>query len=115
MSPIPPEDKITLEPGQLVEEHLDDWRYLGGQLQARFRTRNFNAGVQFVNQIGAEADAADHHPDVDLRYSYVHVAMHSHDVRGITRRDVRLARAISQFAREAGVEADTAWTSNDGE
>lgn len=106
MSPIPPEDKTKLAPSEVFDEQLDDWRLLAGQLHARFRTRTFHAGVQLIDRIGAAADAADHHPDVDLRYSYVHVAMSSHDVQGITRRDVRLARAISEFANEAGIESD---------
>ena len=108
MTPISPEDKTKLAPSELADERLDDWRLLAGRLHARFRTRTFTAGVQLVDRIAAAADAADHHPDVDLRYSHVDVAMFSHDVRGITRRDVRLARAISEFAGDAGIEADPA-------
>ena len=106
MSPIPAEDKVPVSPSQLLAEQLDDWRYVAGRLHARFRTRNFTAGVRLVDRIGAAADAADHHPDVDLRYSSVDIAMNSHDVRSITARDVRLARAISEFAREAGIPSE---------
>ena len=48
----------------------------------------------------------NHHPDVDLRYPHVNVTLFSHDVFGVTSRDVDLARAISAAAAELGVEAD---------
>ncbi len=98
MSPITPADRQTLTPGELVDEHLDDWRYLAGKLRARFQTRTFDIGMSLLGQIAAEADSADHHPDVDLRYSHLDITLRSHDVGGITRRDVRLARLVSQFA-----------------
>jgi 4a-hydroxytetrahydrobiopterin dehydratase len=72
-------------------------------LQARFRTRDFATGMRLVERIAAEADKADHHPDIDLRYGFVHVVLSSHDVGGITQRDVRLARVISELA--AGLDA----------
>ena len=45
------------------------------------------SGVEFVVAIGRDADAADHHPDVDLRYDHVDVRLTSHDVGGLSRRD----------------------------
>ncbi|CAN5477965.1 VOC family protein [soil metagenome] len=47
----------------------------------------------------------NHHPDVELTYPYVDVRLSSHDVGGVTRRDVILARAISEIA--AQLEADS--------
>jgi 4a-hydroxytetrahydrobiopterin dehydratase len=90
--------------GQAVEaEGLEDWRLLLAGLHARFRTGGFAAGVAFVDRIATEADRADHHPDVDLRYGFVHVRLASHDVGGVTARDVRLARTISGIAAELGL------------
>src|SRR5690606_24850368 len=54
---------------------------------------------------GEAAEAADHHPDIDLRYGLVEVKLTSHDVAGITRRDVNLARQISALAAELAVTA----------
>jgi 4a-hydroxytetrahydrobiopterin dehydratase len=98
MSPIPARDKQTLTPAEIVHEHLDDWRFIAGKLHARFATRTFSVGITLVDQIAEAADAADHHPDIDLRYSHVDITLMSHDVHGITARDVRLARAISTMA-----------------
>jgi 4a-hydroxytetrahydrobiopterin dehydratase len=87
-------------------EGVDDWRVLGDGASARFRTRSFAKGVELVDAIGRLADTANHHPDVDLRYGSVAVRLFTHDVLGLTERDVELARQISAAARELGVEAD---------
>lgn len=89
-------------------EGVQDWRVVAGQACAHFRTGSFAAGVELVDAIGELADAADHHPDVDLRYAGVTVRLVSHDVGGLSERDVALARQISDAARELDVPADTA-------
>ena len=85
---------------------LDDWRQLFEALRTRFRTGGFEKGLALVNRIGDLAEAANHHPDVDLRYPHVNVALCSHDVFGVTSRDVDLARRISAAAADLGVEAE---------
>jgi 4a-hydroxytetrahydrobiopterin dehydratase len=85
---------------------LGDWRQLFEALRTRFATGGFNPGLELVTRIGALADQADHHPDVELRYPHVNVAISSHDVFGVTSRDVDLARAISAAAADLGIEAD---------
>jgi 4a-hydroxytetrahydrobiopterin dehydratase len=106
VSPVPPEDRTTRTPAELATtEGLDDWRYLAGRLHARFATADFATGVAMLDRIGVEADAANHHPDVELRYKSLDVHLMSHDVGGVTDRDVRLARTISAIAAEAGATA----------
>jgi 4a-hydroxytetrahydrobiopterin dehydratase len=88
---------------------VEDWRVLlGDRACARFRTRSFARGIRLVDAIGALADTANHHPDLDLRYASVTVRLWTHDVDGLSRRDIDLAREISATARELGVEADPA-------
>jgi 4a-hydroxytetrahydrobiopterin dehydratase len=100
-------DQIT--PRQFDEAHgVGDWRALGRGAYAQFRTGSFARGVALVTAIGRLADLADHHPDVDLRYSRVTVRLVSHDVGGLSDRDVALARQISAAARELEVEAEPA-------
>ena len=84
-----------------------DWRVLeSGQVGTVFRTGSFDKGVDLVVRIGALADAANHHPDVDLRYPMVTVRLSTHEVGGLSERDVALAREISAAAAELGLEAD---------
>jgi 4a-hydroxytetrahydrobiopterin dehydratase len=85
---------------------LSDWRQLFEALRTRFLTGDFATGLRLVARIGELAEAANHHPDVDLRYPHVNVTLFSHDVFGVTSRDVDLARGISDAAAELGVAAD---------
>jgi 4a-hydroxytetrahydrobiopterin dehydratase len=85
---------------------LGDWRQLFEALRTRFLTGNFATGLRLVNRIGELAEAANHHPDVDLRYPHVNITLSSHDVFGVTSRDVELARQISEAAAELDVAAD---------
>lgn len=96
----------TLSFAEVEAAGLTDWRQLFEALRTRFRTGDFATGLTLVNRIGELAEAAGHHPDVDLRYPHVNVALCSHDVFGVTSRDVDLARQISAVAAELGVTAD---------
>jgi 4a-hydroxytetrahydrobiopterin dehydratase len=85
---------------------IEDWRVVFEGACAHFRTKSFAVGVTLVDEIGRLADAANHHPDVDLRYSGVTVRLVTHDVDGLSEHDVTLAQQISAAARELGVTAD---------
>lgn len=87
---------------------LDDWRAILGALQARFLTGRFDVGLTLVQRIAAAAEEMNHHPDLDLRYPHLNVRLMSHDVNGMTQRDVDLARRISAMAADLGVRADPA-------
>lgn len=84
---------------------LDDWRWLLGVLHARFKTGSFVKGLELANRIGEAAEEANHHPDLDLSYPTLDVRLVSHDVGGVTSRDLDLARRISEIAADLGVEA----------
>jgi 4a-hydroxytetrahydrobiopterin dehydratase len=89
-------------------EGIDDWRALVNRATTYFRTGSFARGVEFVNAITVLAEAANHHPDIDLRYRGVTVRLTSHDIQGLSRRDVALAKEISVVARDMGIPADPA-------
>ncbi|MFC8799607.1 4a-hydroxytetrahydrobiopterin dehydratase [Promicromonospora sp. NPDC057138] len=82
------------------------WRVQGDSAVARFTTGSFATGLRLITRIGALAESANHHPDVDLRYGTVTVRTSSHDIGGLSRRDLALAREISAAARELSIEAD---------
>jgi len=96
----------TLTSQQILDAGLDDWRKLAQALHARFLTGDFVTGLDFVTAVTAAAETANHHPDVSLTYPLVDLRLLSHDVGGITQRDVDLARRISEIARELGIAAD---------
>lgn len=99
-----PKQRLTHQ--DLLAAGLDDWRGMLGKIRARFRTGDFATGLKLVDRIGEAAEAANHHPDVTLTYPEVIVTLSSHDVGGVTSRDVDLARQISGYAAELGAEAD---------
>ena len=97
--------KQTLRYPEVVAEDLADWRFFLNRLHARFKTGSFVQGLELVTRITEAAEAADHHPDVVLTYPQVDVDLHSHDVHGVTSRDIELARRISEIAAELGIES----------
>ena len=101
-------DKDILKGDEIATMGLTDWRTLQSKLHARFRTGDFATGLKLVDAIGEVAEEMNHHPDIDLRYTHVQIALFSHDVGGKTERDVRLARRISELAAEIGAVAEPA-------
>jgi len=95
-----------LTEAQVEEAGLVDWRVIGRNLLTRLRTGNFATGLRLVNLIGEAAEAANHHPDLDLRYPHLNIRLTSHDAGGLTNRDIDLAQKISHLAAEAGVSAE---------
>ena len=85
---------------------LPDWVSMHKALQTRFKTGNFATGLALLDKIGAAAEAANHHPDLDLRYTHLNVTLSSHDVDAKTQRDLDLAAQISEFAAELGIVAE---------
>lgn len=91
--------KQILTAEQIAEAGLTGWDNRGDHLAASFDTGDFATGLRLVNLIGASAEESDHHPDLTLTYGRVDVTLSSHDVGGLTVRDVRLARVITDHAR----------------
>jgi 4a-hydroxytetrahydrobiopterin dehydratase len=85
---------------------VEDWRVVFEGACAHFRTGSLAAGVALVAAIGRLADAANDHPDIDLRSAGVTVRLTTDDISGLGERDVTLARQISAAARQLGVAAD---------
>jgi 4a-hydroxytetrahydrobiopterin dehydratase len=105
MTDIDAVDRQALRGTEIAEAGLEGWRKVLDRLVVRYETGDFTTGAALVTRIAEAADAADHHPDVDLRYPHVTVSLKSHDVGAITARDLRLARGITAIAAEAGVSA----------
>jgi 4a-hydroxytetrahydrobiopterin dehydratase len=80
---------------------LPEWRRVGDQIEREFRAETFRAAVQLVNRIADLAEGANHHPDLKLSYTKLHIALSTHDAGGLTRRDVNLARVIDDVLLDA--------------
>ncbi len=71
-----------------------DWELVDGTLRKTVECPSFAAALDFVVAVGHLAEAADHHPDIDIRWRTVHLVLVTHDVGGLTRLDLDLARAV---------------------
>jgi 4a-hydroxytetrahydrobiopterin dehydratase len=88
-------------------EGLDDWRFLLGSIVAEFRAGSFPDAGSLVAAITAAAEAADHHPEISVRYpDRVRVGLTTHAVGGLSDVDVEVARTVSAIARAAGAAAE---------
>ena len=70
---------------------LPEWRAESGELVRVFTFKDFVGSLAFVNKVGELAEKAGHHPDIDIRYNKVRLALVTHDAGGITAKDFDLA------------------------
>ena len=75
---------------------LQGWSRKGDVLTRTYQFRNFAQSMEFVNRVASLAESANHHPDIDIRYSKVILTLSTHDAGGITSNDVNLAREIDR-------------------
>ena len=76
---------------------VPDWQIESGELVRTFLFKDFRASLAFVNKVGDAAEQAGHHPDIDIRYNKVRLALVTHDAGGITEKDFDLAAAADKF------------------
>jgi 4a-hydroxytetrahydrobiopterin dehydratase len=81
---------------------LPNWHLERGELVHVAAFEDFKAAMEFVNRVAALAEDANHHPDIDIRYNRVRLALTTHDAGGITRKDFELAAAIDGIERRRG-------------
>jgi 4a-hydroxytetrahydrobiopterin dehydratase len=77
---------------------LPGWEAVDGAISKQYGLGGFPAAVAFVVRLSYAAEAANHHPDLDIRYDKVRVTLSTHDQGGVTTKDVDLARAIEDLA-----------------
>ena len=78
---------------------LPGWAREGDQIVKTFDCGSFPGAVAFVVRIGFFAERADHHPDLDVRWKRVRVALSTHDAGGLTAKDLELATEIEGIGR----------------
>lgn len=76
---------------------LPGWKLVNGEIVRETTFKDFVAAVSFVNQVAAKAEAAGHHPDIDIRYNKVRLALVSHDAGGLTQQDFDMAASIESL------------------
>lgn len=95
-------DQTALTPEELKKFRTahPDWTVEAGQLQRTIEFPTFLGGIAFVQKIAAVAEAADHHPDLDIRWRKITIRLFTHDAKALTALDVEVAtKADALIAR----------------
>ena len=90
---------LSLEEARSRLAGLPGWQIEAGELVRTFQFKDFVAALDFVNQVGKAAEDAGHHPDIDIRYNRVRLALVTHDAGGLTAKDFDLAAKAGTLAR----------------
>jgi 4a-hydroxytetrahydrobiopterin dehydratase len=75
-------------------KQLEGWTVAGKELRLTRKFKDFVEAIAFVNQIVEPAEAAGHHPDLEISYNKVTVTLTTHDAGGLTSQDFDLAQVI---------------------
>jgi|HubBroStandDraft_5_1064220.scaffolds.fasta_scaffold648475_1 4a-hydroxytetrahydrobiopterin dehydratase len=96
--------KATLSAEELTKllRELPEWALEDGKLVRFWTFPNFVEAIAFVNRVAQLAEQAGHHPDIDIRYNRVKLALVSHDAGGISARDAAMARRLSAAPADSG-------------
>jgi 4a-hydroxytetrahydrobiopterin dehydratase len=78
-------------------QHLPGWERRGNEIVKTFTCEDFARAMVFVNEVAAAAEAAGHHPDIDIRWNKVSPALSSHAKGGRTDRDFQFAARIQEL------------------
>ena len=77
---------------------LPQWQQQDQTITRTFKFKNFVEAIDFVNKLVKPAEAAQHHPDLEISYNKVKVSLTSHDAGGLTQKDFDMAQTISKLA-----------------
>jgi 4a-hydroxytetrahydrobiopterin dehydratase len=79
---------------------LPGWAREGDTIVKEYDCASFPAAIRFVVAVGDRAEAANHHPDIDIRWRRVRLALTTHDEGGLSDKDVALAGEIERLSGE---------------
>ena len=85
---------------------LEGWEQSGDVIERQYTFATFMDGIEFVNRLAPAADEMDHHPDIDIRYTRVKLALTTHSAGGITNLDFQMASRADRLA-DAGIDTDS--------
>lgn len=95
-------DRTLLTPEALqsfLSEH-PGWKHEGGMLRRTYEAPAFLTGITFVEKVAQVAEEANHHPDIDIRWRKVTLALVTHDAGGLTWRDTKVAAEADRLFTE---------------
>ena len=97
-SAAPPMPKLADNQITIALAAVPQWTRRGDDIARTFQFKDFPAAMKFVNAVAELAEAAWHHPDIDIRWNKVMLALTTHDAGGLTQKDFDLARQFDQLS-----------------
>ena len=93
--------KLTPSEVEAALRDLPGWSIRNGMLVKTYKHESFPEAIVFVNAVAHLAELANHHPDIDVRYTNITLSLTTHDQGGLTERDVDLARQVEGIRKKA--------------
>ncbi|MET8145240.1 4a-hydroxytetrahydrobiopterin dehydratase [Sphaerisporangium sp. NPDC005288] len=81
---------------------VPDWKREGDEIRRTIVAPDFRTAIAIVNDVAEQAEAMNHHPDVDIRWRRLHLALTTHDAGGLTEKDFTLAARVDAIAADHG-------------
>jgi 4a-hydroxytetrahydrobiopterin dehydratase len=81
---------------------LPDWKLQGDSIERVREFKGFREAISFVDSVAREAEALNHHPDIDIRYRRVRLVLSTHSAGGLTSLDFNLARKLDAIPDPLG-------------
>jgi 4a-hydroxytetrahydrobiopterin dehydratase len=99
---------MASDEAKLYLEQTPRWTLLseGTRIERTFKFANFKEALEFVDQIGALAEAEGHHPDIRFGWGYCTVELYTHKIKGLHQNDFIMAAKIDELARANGAPLD---------
>lgn len=79
--------------------NLPQWKLEDGWIRRTYKTSSWKGTLMVINTVGHLAEAAWHHPDITASYAWVEVRLMTHTAKGITNKDLELARKIEDVVQ----------------
>lgn len=79
---------------------LKGWSRHGAFIKKTFEFKHFMDGIAFLNEVAAEAEREEHHPDIHIRYTTITISIQTHSEGGVTEWDIGLAKSIEKTVLE---------------
>ena len=90
--------KLSPEAIEEALEALPEWTRSGEMIKRTYTFKGFPEAILFVNAVACLAEKANHHPDIDVRWNKVTLALTTHDTGGLSEKDFALAKLADELA-----------------
>jgi 4a-hydroxytetrahydrobiopterin dehydratase len=91
-------EKLSAEKIKAALAAVPDWKKKGATITRTYQFKDFPAAIKFVRAVAGLAEKAWHHPDIDIRWNQVTLALTTHDAGGLTEKDFALAKKFDALS-----------------